>query len=151
MRSPLAERSLKKLTFPQSILVLLIAGIAFFIFMKGFRRGEPWQLTFAKTTPGFVDISISHKRLGINRVILKTDVVAPSKFQDTTVQMAKRTELPAGTLVFSDFTNLPGRFRFQIGNHTVDIMERALLIDGTEITWKHALERPIDLNDLRPQ
>jgi hypothetical protein len=43
--------------------------------------------------------------------------------------------LPRGQIVFFDNTARPGRVTLEIEGHRIDIMDRALLVDGIEHTW----------------
>lgn len=44
--------------------------------------------------------------------------------------------MPDTEVTFSDTTRLPGRVTLTVGNHTVDIMERILIVDGQEFMWE---------------
>lgn len=43
--------------------------------------------------------------------------------------------LPDTKLIFADTTMLPGRVTLQVLGHTLDIMERALIINGKDHSW----------------
>lgn len=41
------------------------------------------------------------------------------------------------------------RITLQIADNTIDIMERGLIINGNEVSWKRAVEKPVDVTTLK--
>jgi hypothetical protein len=127
--------------------VLVVLGLGFFVLVKLGRGGrEPWELEFTANPAGQVNITIKNDTLRISPVLIQTNVPSPLDFQHAKIRMKRRTELPVGKLVFCDVTRLPGRLTLEIGGHTLDVMERALIVNGEEISWQRAVQGGVDLN-----
>jgi hypothetical protein len=128
----------------KTAVAILILGVVFFG-IRAINAGEPWTLRFTANNRECVDILITNKKLKIDRALVRTQTPVPPHFKETVIVARRGMEIPIGKVMFSDFTTLPGRLTLLIGTHTMDITERAVLVDGREIGWQQAMENPTDL------
>jgi hypothetical protein len=127
------------------ILVVAVSGILLIGLRMALPHGEPWQITFRANDAGHIDIHIKNRSLKIDDVVVKTNTAVPANFRDTEVVIRRGFKLPVGKVVFSDLTTLPGRVTFDIDAHSIDIMERGIVLDGKDITWQQAMEKAVSL------
>jgi hypothetical protein len=88
---------------------------------------------------------VNQDELGIRNAVIRSNIPAPPNVVGRTVQLRQRSDVIVGRVLFTDFTLLPGRVRFVLGENEIDMMPRALLIDGTEVPWASAMQAPITL------
>lgn len=120
-----------KKNIPTLIILVLLVGTFFF-----WRGGSRWVLDFNHRDQN-VDLTISNAEVVPNGVTL----IIPSKqkltFKPDTVEVGGMSDhLPIGAITFADTTTLPGRVILQIEDNEIDIMKRALIINGVEYHWR---------------
>ena len=104
-----------------------------------------WVFTF-KSEPSRIEIK-NKKIFPLKTVtIIIKGVSLPNSFDKEITFDKKVINIPIGKIKFQDITCLPGRIIIQIDNHTIDCMERALIINGREILWTQAVKNKIILS-----
>jgi len=127
-------------------LIPLIAALA--VYFVGFygvehlrHRKGPWSVDFVSTNQTPV-IVVNQPVLGISGVtiILAEESVA-SSFTNSTVTFVDPREVPFavphGRVVYLDMTFLPGTVTFDLHGHAIELIPRALLINGREYPWEN--------------
>lgn len=117
--------------------VFIIAGILFVALLFGgyrtIRGSGHWVIDFsAEAEQG---VMVIHLDADPAR---KATLFLPQARDFPTAQVILKNPgrpLPRGKIVFLDDTTRPGRVTLEIDGHRLDIMERALFVDGTEHTW----------------
>jgi hypothetical protein len=101
------------------------------------RKGA-WQVTFQQSTNGEPSITVQEPVLGITNVtILFVGESLPTNVPPTSVVIdIPRKPLPFGEIIFDDLMYLPGTVTFNFFGHIVELIPRALFINGREHAWR---------------
>jgi hypothetical protein len=136
----------------RNVLVLCVGAIAVLLVASMFSQvwrntsdSDKWQLCLLKSPRGAIDIAINQPRLRIKDATLRTSVPWNEGTVATCSVVDQKRQPPFGTIVFSDFTALPGRLKLRVVDHVVDIMPRAIIVDGKEIAWQEIMGKPHEL------
>jgi len=137
-------------------LIPLVAALAiYFIGFYGLEhlrhRKGPWAVEFISMnrTPAIV---VNQPMLGISGVtILLADETVPNSFTNSTLTFVDPQEVPFavphGRVVFLDMTFLPGTVTFDLRGHAIELIPRALLINGREYPWKSGMTITLQPDD----
>ncbi|TWU05853.1 hypothetical protein Pla52nx_001741 [Stieleria varia] len=110
------------------IIVLAIIAIPIVAMFAWMTSRPSWQISVRNSPQGaIVEVYKS------NDVRPTYTTVLTGQLIDTEIERATRMELPAelGKTTFHDETLRPGRWRLMLDGTELDIMERALIVDGT--------------------
>lgn len=136
----------KRLSRLQAAAVIFAASVLLIISVKGCHRGRPWEFAYGKTAEGNLQITVNQSELGVRNAVIHANIPAPEELVGKTVLIERRSDLSVGQVLFADLTSLPGRIRFRLGAHVIDIMPRGMLIDEKEVGWPSAMQKPIELD-----
>jgi hypothetical protein len=122
--------------------VLAVICYAFFytkIENRRTRKG-PWTVTFTNSFEGWPQLVIDQPKLSITNVQINFPEQSAKSTQkhDKLVFSQPRPvpfEVPFGKCVFMDTTFLPGTVTFEMFGHEIELLPRALIIDGQERPW----------------
>lgn len=137
-------------------LIPLAAALA--IYFVGFygvehlrHRKGPWEVEFvsANENPAVV---VGQPVLGISNVtIILAEEIVSNSFTNSTRTFVDPREVPFavphGRVVFLDMTFLPGTVTFDLHGHAIELLPRALLINGREYPWKNNSVITLDPDD----
>jgi hypothetical protein len=102
------------------------------------RRG-PWEVTFLGTTSGLPAVRIDQPALGIHDVRINLETSTRIGPMEQTVQFLPGQtvpfEVPFGECLFMDPLFLPGTVTLDLFEHRVELLPRALIINGQEHSW----------------
>ena len=137
-------------------LIPLIAALV--IYFGGFygveylryRKG-PWEVQFSSTN-GTAALVVNQPALGISDVaiVLNEERVAPgftNSIETYTEPREVPFPVPHGRVVYVDMTFLPGTVTYDLQGHAIELLPRALLINGREYEWKPGLSVELDPSD----
>ncbi len=114
------------------LIVLILIAIPIAAMLAWMSSRPSWQLTARNSPQGvIIEIYKSDANQPKYRTVLTGQTI------DTEVDRVARSELPSqlGRTTFHDETLSPGRWTVVINDTEIDIMERALIVDGaSEIT-----------------
>lgn len=113
------------------IVILLIIAVSVSVMVAWMRSRLTWQMS-ARNSPQGVIIEVYKS----NAAEPTYQTVLAGQTINTEVTRVNRRELPAelGYTTFHDETLRPGRWTVVVNNTEIDIMERALIVNGaTEI------------------
>ncbi len=116
------------------IIVLAIIAIPIVAMFAWMSSRSSWQIS-ARNSPQGVIVEVYKS----NNVRPTYTMVLTGRLINTEIERATRMELPAelGKTTFHDDTLRPGRWALVLDGTELDIMERALIVDGaTEIAPK---------------
>jgi hypothetical protein len=122
------------------LLLVLVAYLLGFgwIEHRRVRRG-PWEVTFTNIA-GVPAIAVQQPALQLTNVVIRfTGTTAPPDWSVTVHFEAGRAvpfELPAGKCVFVDALFLPGTVVCEVFGHEIQLMPRALTVDGVAHPWR---------------
>lgn len=104
-------------------------------------RKGPWKISFDQTTNGVPFLSITQTGLQVSelRLLFPGESYPQGMSIPTTVIWDRPGPvLPAGHWIFDDLMYLPGTAVFNIFGHGIQLLPRALTIDGEERPWTSA-------------
>jgi hypothetical protein len=126
------------------VLALVLYAVGFSWIEHRRARLGPWQITFVHQPPARPFIEINQDRLGIRNVQVRFPAMANLPATNSTMAFLPGQpvpfDVPFGQCVFQDPTFLPGTVALQIGAHVIEILPRALSLDGKETAWKSGLQ-----------
>jgi len=132
---------MRKLLLLALPLALLFVFLSIFIF---WRSGQGWQLQFEQRGQDVL-LKITQARYvpaGVNLVIPSGVFFTDPQF----VEIRSRGDtVPVGEISFVDTTILPGRVTLVLEGNEIDIMSRALIVNGAEYEWD-SVPQPLLLN-----
>lgn len=137
-------------------LIPLIAALT--VYFAGFygveywrHRKGPWVVEFVSTnrTPAIV---VSQPVLGITGVtIMLAEETVSNDFTNSTLTFVEPREVPFavphGRVVFLDMTFLPGTVTFDLRGHAIELIPRALQVNGREYAWEKGLTITLQPDD----
>jgi hypothetical protein len=98
----------------------------------------PWEVTF-QNDAGQLNLVLNQPHLGIKGVHLRfPEVTSTTNFTETIQFTGRRPvpfPIPFGRCVFQDPLYLPGTVVLEIAAHRIQLLPRALTIDGVEHDW----------------
>ncbi len=125
--------------FVLAFAIALTAYVSFYSCDRHLRlRHGPWQVTFATDASGSPAIIVVQPRLNIaNLKIVIAGEPVPEMAQPQTVLFDKPAQqVPFGKLIFDDLMYEPGTVTFDFFGHIVELLPRALILDGREHPWQ---------------
>jgi hypothetical protein len=133
------------------ILAFLLAVTCYVVFYKLIEhrrtRKGPWEVTFTTTPDGVPSVVINEPKLSIsNFQIIFPDQPSPPTNALYIFRDAKPVpfQVPFGKCLFMDTTFLPGSLAFELFDHQIELLPRALMVDHQEHPW--VAGRPITLH-----
>lgn len=119
-------------------LVIYFTGFFGVEYMR-YRKG-PWDVEFS-STDGFASIVVNQESLGIENVtIVLDDEFVQAGFTNSIEYYEEPREVPFpvphGRVVYLDMTFLPGTVTYDLHGHAIELLPRALLINGREYEWE---------------
>lgn len=132
-----------------SALVIYFVGFYTVEHMR-YRKG-PWEVQFTSTN-GVAALLVNQPTLGISDVsIVLQDEAVDGSFTNSleTYELPREVPFPVphGRVVYLDMTFLPGTVTFDLRGHAIELLPRALLINGDEYAWKPGLQVQLDPMD----
>lgn len=124
-----------------AVYVLAYAGIEW----RRVRSG-PWELTFTQEASGTPVIRINQPGLALTNVAIRfpDELFPPGTNSHSLLALAQPRAVPFavpfGRCVFMDATSLPGTLAFELFGHEIQLLPRALTIDGAEAPWRSGAE-----------
>lgn len=100
----------------------------------------PWQITFAVNDDGYPLMVVDHPSLAITNVQIAFagEQAPPTNALGKLVFSQPQPvpyPVPFGQCVFMDTTFLPGSVAFRLYGHAIELLPRALIVDGQEHPW----------------
>ncbi len=126
------------------ILAFLLAAVCYAVFYHSIEhrrtRKGPWELVFTTGSNGAPTLIINQPKLAITnvQVTFPEQKATGTNFPVTLVLDQPREApypVPFGMCVGMNTTFLPGRVKFQLFGHDVELLPRVLLIDHQEHPW----------------
>ncbi|HLX71022.1 MAG TPA: hypothetical protein VKV04_15455 [Verrucomicrobiae bacterium] len=130
----------------------LIAVLVYVFFYTGIEhrrtRKGPWEVAFTNNAAGTPTLVINQPSLTISNLQItfpgESNALAS---QNATVELSQPRDVPYpvpfGKCVFMDTTFLPGTIVFDLFGHEIQLIPRALRIDGKEIPWQSNATIPV--------
>lgn len=114
-------------------------------------RKGPWEVTFS-SSDGFAAIVVNQAKLGIADVtiVLSNDMVAAGFAESVETYSEPREvpfDVPHGRVVYVDMTFLPGTVTYDLQGHAIELLPRALLINGREYPWENGQHIVLEPDD----
>ena len=143
-QSCMNSSQVKNLITRMVFLTVPVLAILFGISVVG---SAPWELIFQKGTSGEIQMIISQPKIGVEAAVIHTGVKAADDFREVVVSKFNgQQKLPIGEIAFYDPTLLPGRLTLKIENHSIDLMQTSLTLDGRHIQWNTLEAKSVQLN-----
>ncbi len=126
------------------LIAFVLAAIGYAIFYHSIEhrrtRKGPWQVTFMSISNGVPTIAINQPRLAIRNVqIMFPEQTATETNLPFKLVLDQPREVPFpvpfGNCVGLNTTFLPGRARFQLFGHDIELLPRVLVTDRQEHPW----------------
>ena len=111
------------------IVALVVIAISISAIIAWMSSRPSWQMSARNSPQGvIIEVYKSDANQPTYRTVLTGQTI------DTEIDRATRSELPSelGHTTFHDETLRPGRWTVVINETEIDIMERALIVDGTK-------------------
>ncbi len=125
---------MKYATYVIAALLVIAGGFAAFHVIRGAGK---WEI-MAFDEGGRLALTIFHPAKDLDRTIIfgnvGTEITLPQQF----VFPDYEDEFTHGAVVFTDYTILPGRVTLMVHGVEIDVMERALIVAGTEYSWSES-------------
>ena len=141
--------------FPRSHNVVLSAAIwavisALMVISCSEQTASKWSILYFKGANDTISLKIKNGKLLSEGVTLELWAKLPTDFTEIEVVFPNKTKaLPVGVIIFKDFTVLPGRLTLEVDGSKIDLMSRALLIDGVEFQWSKLDGTTIRISELQ--
>lgn len=133
------ENKLRIFLIPLGMALLIYFGGFFTVEFLRHRKG-PWEV-HSTTTNNVPAVVVNQPALGIRNVMVVLDgETPPPGFAPSTQTYDGPREVPFdvpfGRVVFLDMTFLPGTVTLDLEGHAIELLPRALLINGEEFPWE---------------
>ena len=115
----------------------------------------PWEVRFTQDATGAPALLINEPKLAITNVMIvfPGEIIASTN-QPTTLALvqprATPFDVPFGKCVFMDATSLPGTLVFELFDHEIQLLPRALTIDKIERPWVSPMRVVLDTRPVSP-